>query len=320
MLFQKVFSINGIGMGHHHDHEHHHDHHHPNLTGGRLLITIILNVIITISQVIGGLISGSLALLSDALHNFSDVMALIIVYIANRIAQRKANVDKTFGYKRAELLAALFNSAVLVGIGVMLIFEAIDCFFNPQEVIGVWVIWLALLSVILNWVSVMLIAKDSEHNTNVRAAYLHLLSDTMTSVGVLISGLMIVFFEITWIDPLMTIIIAIYLIYASWELLKKASAMLMLFTPEDIEVTKLVEEIRQFDAIENVHHIHVWQLDDYEIHLEAHLDFKEDLPLSEVTTIVIEIENHIRTVCRINHFNFQTEFGRDDSKELIPQD
>lgn len=309
-------------MGHHHHGHSHSGHHHDhgNLTGVRLLITIILNVVITLAQVIGGFISGSLALFSDALHNFSDVMALVIVYVANRIAQRKASTNKTFGYKRAELLAALFNSAVLVGIGVLLIFEAIERFYNPQEVIGIWVIWLALLSVILNWISVMLIAKDSEHNTNVRAAYLHLFSDTLTSLGVLISGLMIVFFDIYWIDPLMTIIIAVYLIYASWDLLKKSSAMLMLFTPKGIEVNKVVDEIKTFDSIENVHHIHIWQLDDYEIHLEAHLDFKQDLKLSEATQIVIEIEKHIRSVCRINHFNFQTEYGRDDSKDLIRQD
>ena len=304
----------------HHDHYgHHHHHDHSHLTGTKLLITIVLNVVITVAQVIGGLISGSLALLSDALHNFSDVVALVVVYVANRIAKRAPTSHKTFGYKRAEVLAALFNAAILVGIGVLLVFEAIDKFFNPQVIEGVWVIALAILSIILNWVSVMLIAKDAQDNTNIRAAYLHLLTDVMTSVGVLISGILIWAYQLYWVDALMTIIIAIYLIYASWDLLRQTTSVLMLFTPAGVDVEQLVALVNEFDDIENIHHIHIWQLDDHEIHLEAHLDFKEDLALSQVTQIVQTLEAKIKAHCRINHFNFQTEFGRADCKDLINQ-
>lgn len=303
-----------------HTHESHHKHHHhehANLTGTKLIITIILNVIITVSQVIGGVISGSLALLSDALHNFSDVVALVVVYVANRIAKRNPTEQKTFGYKRAEVLAALFNAAILVGIGVLLVFEAIDKFFHPQAIEGVWVIALALLSILLNWVSVMLIAKDAADNTNIKAAYLHLLTDVMTSVGVLISGLLIWAYQLYWVDALMTIIIAVYLIYASWDLLRQTTSVLMLFTPKGVQVEQLVGIVAEFEVIENIHHIHIWQLDDHEIHLEAHLDFKEDLPLSQVTQVVMALEDKIRSACHINHFNFQTEFGREDDKALI---
>ncbi len=300
-----------------HSHSHGHGHSHGELTGNRLLLTIFLNLIITVSQVIGGLVSGSLALLSDAVHNFSDVVALVVAYVANRLAQKKATSARTFGYKRAENLAALFNSAVLMGIGIMLIFEAIDRFLHPSPVEGYWVIGLAILSVILNWVSIMLIAKDAEHNTNIKAAYLHLMTDVMTSVGVLVSGVMVVWFGFIWMDALMTIIIAFYLIYASWSLLKSTTGVMMLFTPQHIDMDALAKDIAQFEKVKNVHHLHVWQLNDYEVHLEAHLDFSEDCLLSEATQRVIDIEMSLEKSWGINHFNFQTEYGREDCKDLI---
>jgi cobalt-zinc-cadmium efflux system protein len=275
----------------------------------------VLNIIITIAQVAGSIISGSLALLSDAIHNFSDVVALVIAYSTNRLAQRQATDTKTFGYKRAETLAALFNSAILVLIGIMLIFEAVERFFNPSVVLGYWVVALALLSVVLNWLSVVLIAKDAEHNTNVKAAYLHLMTDVMTSIAVLIGGVAIILFEVYWVDALITIIIAFYLIYASWGLLKSSTAVLMQFSPANIELAELNEQIVSFDGIENVHHIHLWQLNDYQINLEAHLCFVKDLPLSEVTTKIVAIEKEIQEKFGINHFNLQAEFGRLDCKK-----
>lgn len=302
-----------------HSHNHSHHHSHGELTAGKLLITILLNIIITISQVIGGIISGSLALLSDAVHNFSDVIALSLAYYTNRLAKRKATNSKTFGYKRAETLAALFNSSILAIIGIMLIFEAVDRFLNPSPVLGYWVIALALVSIILNWISVVLIAKDAEHNTNIKAAYLHLVTDIMTSVAVLIAGIAIVLFEIYWIDAVMTILIAFYLIYMSWDLIANTTGILMQFTPADIELKKVVAEITKFDKINNVHHIHIWQLNDYQINLEAHLEFVEDLTLSEVTKTTIAIEKHIQDKFRINHFTLQAEFGRVNCKNCLEE-
>lgn len=302
-----------------HSHNHSHHHSHGELTAGKLLITILLNIIITISQVIGGIISGSLALLSDAVHNFSDVIALSLAYYTNRLAKRKATNSKTFGYKRAETLAALFNSSILAIIGIMLIFEAVDRFLNPSPVLGYWVIALALVSITLNWISVVLIAKDAKHNTNIKAAYLHLVTDIMTSVAVLIAGIAIVLFEIYWIDAVMTILIAFYLIYMSWDLIANTTGILMQFTPADIELKKVVAEITKFDKINNVHHIHIWQLNDYQINLEAHLEFVEDLTLSEVTKTTIAIEKHIQDKFRINHFTLQAEFGRVNCKNCLEE-
>ena len=169
-------------------------HHHHEVSGKNLFITIILNVIITLSQIIGGILSGSLALLSDATHNFSDVMALLIAWWANKLAAKDATSEKTFGYKRAEILATLFNASVLFGIGVFLIVEAFHKFMHPEVIDSTLVIVLGILSIILNTASVLLVKDDAHDNMNIKAAYLHLLTDVTTSVAVVVGGLLMFLF------------------------------------------------------------------------------------------------------------------------------
>ena len=292
-------------------------HHHHDVSGKNLFITIILNVIITVSQIVGGIMSGSLALLSDAMHNFSDVLALVIAYAANRLSARPNTLDKTFGYKRAEILAALFNASVLIGIAVFLIVEAFHKFYHPEAVNSVWVIGLGLLSIVLNAASVLLVKDDAHENMNIKAAYLHLLTDVMTSVAVVGGGLLMYYFGLFWIDPLISVIIALYLIWASIGLIKESSAILMQFTPADIDMDTLIQAIESEPTIENVHHIHLWKLDDHRIHLEAHLDFHEDLSLSASNTVTETLEKKLHDTFDIEHTTFQCEFDRDDNKEVI---
>lgn len=300
-------------MGHHHSHKH-------EVSGTGLGISIVLNVIVTIAQVIGGLISGSLSLLSDALHNFSDVLSLIISFFANRLAKKKASTNKTFGYKRAEIIAAFVNSATLLVVSVFLIIEAIERFFEPQSIATKWVIWLSLLAILVNGFSVLLIKKDAHVNMNMKSAYLHLLTDMMASVAVLVGGLVMKYFAIFWIDPLLTLLIAIYLIYMGYDLLKESTRVLMLFTPKSILVKEIVASISEIEGIKNVHHVHIWQLNEEEIHLEAHIDFMEDIKLSTFDTILEKIEELVYHEHGINHVNIQPEFGKCDSKKVIVQD
>jgi len=183
------------------------------------LFTILLNIGITIAQLIGGFISGSLALLSDAVHNLSDVLALIISYVANWLSnKKKQNLGQTFGYKRAEIIAAFFNAATLIIIAVFLAIEAIKRFTNPIEIGSNLVIWLALIGVLGNGLGVLLLKKDASHNLNMKSAYLHLLTDMLTSVAVFIGGLLMKFYQIYWVDAILTLIISIYLIYMSWRI------------------------------------------------------------------------------------------------------
>lgn len=304
-------------MGHAHGHNHAHSH---DLNGRNLLISIFLNIVITLAQVIGGLASGSLALLSDALHNFSDVVSLIISYVANKLVKRKASLQKTFGYKRAEILAAFINASTLMIVAILLIFEAIERFQNPQEIKSNLVIWLSIVAILGNGFSVLLLKKNSDDNMNLKSAYLHLLTDMMASVAVLIGGLLMKLYQIWWIDSVLTFAIAIYLIFMGWDLLKNSTSVLMLFTPETLPLQKIVEDIQQIEFIKNVHHVHVWQLNEDEIHLEAHIDFTEDIPLSKFDSILDTIEHLVHNKYQINHINIQPEFGKCDSKAVIVQD
>lgn len=294
-----------------------HHHHHHEVKGGRLFITIILNVIITLAQIVGGIYSGSLALLSDALHNFSDVITLIVTYVTNRMAKRSPTHTKTFGYKRAEILAAFFDAAMLVGIGLFLIVESFQKFFNPEPIGTLIVIGLALLSIVLNAASVLLIKEDSEHNINVRSAYLHLLTDVMTSFAVLIGGVAMYYFQFFWIDPLVSIVIALYLIYAAFGILKESTGILMQFTPQHIDIAAIEKIVNEHPKLNNIHHIHLWQLNDHEIFFEGHLDFNEDISLSEVMKISIEIENSIIDAFNITHVTLQSEYQKEDNKALV---
>jgi cobalt-zinc-cadmium efflux system protein len=302
-------------MGHNHTH-----HHHPETKGKNLLISIFLNILITVSQVIGGIISGSLALLSDALHNFSDVLSLVVSYVATKIAKKEASKTKTFGYKRAEIIAAFVNSATLMIVAVILIKEAIERFIHPQSIESTIVIWLSLFGILANGFSVLLLKKDANHNMNMRSAYLHLLTDMLASVAVLVGGVLMKLYEIYWIDPLLTIIIGLYLIYMGYDLLKSSTKVLMLFTPDTIEVEKIVQAISKIDPIKNVHHVHIWQLNEQEVHLEAHVDFNKNITLTEFDKVLDLIEEEVYHNFGINHINIQPEYGKCDSKKVIVQD
>lgn len=303
-------------MGHHHGHSHSHD----DLKGRNLLISILLNIAITVSQVIGGVISGSLALLSDALHNFSDVLSLIISYIATLLGKRKASSLKTFGYKRAEIMAAFVNAATLVVVAVILMIEAVERLMEPKEIASNLVIWLSLVGILGNGLSVLLLKKNAKENMNMRSAYLHLLTDMMASVAVLIGGLLMKFFQMYWVDAVLTMAIGLYLIYMGYDLLKESTKVLMLFTPKSIVIKEIVESICTIEPVKNVHHVHIWQLNEDEIHLEAHIDFKEDIKLSEFDEILEKIEEHVYHKHGINHVNIQPEFDKCDSKNVIVQD
>lgn len=303
-----------------HSHTNNHSHSHQDLKGRNLLISILLNILITASQIVGGIVSGSLALLSDALHNFSDVISLIISYIANLLAGKEASLSKTFGYKRAEILAAFINASTLIIVAVLLIIEAIKRFVDPQEIESNLVIWLSFIAILGNGFSVLLLKKDSKVNMNMRSAYLHLLTDMLASVAVLIGGLLMKYYEIFWVDSLLTLVIALYLIWVGFDLFKDSFKVLMLFTPSALQIKDIIKELSIIEEIKNVHHIHVWQLNEEETHFEAHVDFKKDIKLSDFDKVLNQIEEILYHKFQINHVNIQPEFGKCDSKEVIVQD
>lgn len=288
--------------------------------GQNLIYSIIFNSLITVAQIIGGIFSGSLALISDALHNFSDVLNLVFSLYANKLSKRKASLNHTFGYKRAELIAAFVNASTLIIVALFLIYGAIGRFFEPQTIQSNLVIWLSLFGILVNGMSALLLKNDAKHNINMKSAYLHLFTDMLASIGVLIGGLLMKYFGWYWIDSVLTILIAIYLIIVGLDLVKTSTKILMLFTPDQIDIKEIVREVHKISGVNKLHHIHIWDLNDHELHLEAHLDCSEDIKMSEFNVLLNKIEQVLFHKFHINHTNIQPEFKKEDSKDFIVQD
>ncbi|WP_298224135.1 cation diffusion facilitator family transporter [Flavobacterium sp.] len=302
-----------------HQHNHHHHHHHE-VTDKNLSASIWLNIAITLAQIVGGFVSGSLALISDALHNFSDVLSLVLSLIAHRLSKRKANANSTFGYKRAEIFVAFINAATLIIVAIFLVIEAIERFSNPVHIGSELVIGLSLLGILFNGFSALLIKKDSEHNLNMKSAYIHLFTDMLASVAVLIGGILMYYFQWFWIDSVLTFLIALYLIYMSFDILKTSTKMLLLFTPQHLEIEKIVETVHQKTGIHQLYHIHLWHLNDNILHFEAHLDCKENMTIVEFNKLVDTIEEVLFHEFEINHCTIQPEFGKQCTKDYIIQE
>ncbi|OYX28091.1 MAG: cation transporter [Flavobacteriales bacterium 32-35-8] len=234
--------------------------------------------------------------------------------------KKKASTDKTFGYKRAEILAAFVNASTLVIVAVLLIIEAIKRFKNPEEIETGLVIWLSFIAIIANGASVLLLKADSKNNINIKSAYVHLLTDMLASVAVLIGGLLMKFYEVYWVDSVLTLLIAIYLIVVGFSLLRTSTRILMLFTPDHINIEDVVNAVNNIPKVNKLHHVHIWGLNDDEFHLEAHLDFTEDITISEFDAILDDIETLLHDDFNINHVTIQPEFNKQDPKEIIIQD
>ena len=285
---------------HHHDHGHHHHHHHD-IRGKKLLWVTSLNLSITIVQIVGGIISNSLSLLSDALHNLGDSSAIFIEFLAGKRSRKLSDEQKTFGYKRVEILAALFNGVVLIGICLYLFFEAYERFVNPEPIKGKIMFIVATFGLLANLISVVVLNKDKGHNLNVRAAYLHLLGDTFSSVAVIIGGIAIWKFEVFWIDPLITVLVGVYIIYHTWDVVKETVDILMQSTPGNIDLVRIKEEVEKIPEIDNIHHIHVWKLDDTQIHLEAHINMTDNITMQELMEVRAKAEKLVHDEFGIEH-------------------
>ncbi|MGQ9464650.1 MAG: cation diffusion facilitator family transporter [bacterium] len=291
--------------------------HHRIVNTRILFIVVFLNLFITIAEVIGGLLANSLALLSDALHNFSDSLALLTSYIALRLGQRQSTVKMTFGYKRAEILTAFFNSSLLIVIIFFLFKEAVSRFSNPREINSVLMATIAMIGLVANMISVLLLKKDAHHNLNIKSAYLHLVADALSSVAVVVASILIKLFNFFLLDPLLTIVIGIYILRESYFIVRDTIKILMQSTPPDIDLMEIKSAVEKIPEVHNVHHIHIWQMTDKEIHFEGHIDVCEDYRTSEVASIIKKIEKLLAEKFNISHITIQVEFGTCTDKEII---
>ena len=294
-----------------------HEHHHHEVTGKNLFWTILLNAGISLAELIGGIIAGSMSLISDAIHNFSDVISLIVSYIANRLSKKASNEKQTFGYKRSEIIAAFFNASTLIILAGFILFEAVQRLLHPNPIKSDLVIWLALGSIAVNGLSVLFIKEDAKDNMNMKSAYLHLLGDMMTSIAVLIGGIVMKYFHIYWIDPVFSILIAIYLIYMSWGIFKSSLKIMMQFTPDNIDINQIAKDIGQIEGVKNIHHIHIWQINEHDVMFEAHLDLDEDCRITGFEKIMLEVNTYLKEYHGIEHTTLQPEYSIDDDKKLF---
>jgi len=274
-----------------------------------------MNFIITITEIIGGILSGSLSLISDALHNLTDGIAIIVSYTALKLRNVKNSPKHTFGLKRAEIFAAVINSTVLFFISIFLFYEAIHRFISPEPIKGKLMIIVASVGLIANVTGTLLLRKDAHKSINIRSAYLHLLIDALSSVTVIIGGILITLFDILWIDPVLTIIIALYVLKESLGILKESSHILLEGAPPEIDLKTIQQKVEELPEVCDIHHIHIWKIGEKDIHFEAHIN-SLDILISETVKVQHKIE-HILEEIGIKHVTLQFECNVCANKNLI---
>ena len=297
-------------------HKHNGHHHHP-VNEKKLLAATLLNLVITVVEVAGGMLSGSIALLSDALHNLSDTFATFIAYLATVIGRRDATNKRTFGYKRLEILAALFNAVVLIVMSFFLIREAYVRWNDPSPINSMIMLVVAMIGLLGNLYAVIILKKDASKSMNVRAAYVHLIGDSLSSAVVIIGGILIQLLKAYWIDPWITLLISIYIIREAYVILKESVNILMQSAPDQLDVARVKKQVEQLSEVRNMHHLHAWMLTDNELHVEAHVELNNDLKLSEVKLIQAKIEQLLNHEFKVNHITLQFEYDTDHNPNLI---
>lgn len=289
-------------------HGHHHHHHcHADLsrmTERRLWWAVGANMLLTLAQIVGGVISGSLSLIADALHNFSDAASLIIAMIAIRIGRRPADEEKTFGYKRAETIAALINLTSLVLIGLYLMFEAVQRFYAPEPIIGWIVIGVASIGLTVDLFTACLTYRASKTSMNIRAAFIHNMMDALASVGVIVAGVLILLFGWVWVDSLITLFIAGYVLWHGYIEMPRVIHLLMDGTPEGIDVQEVKQAIEEQDGVRDAHHLHIRQLNEQLNALEAHVLIEEQ---SNMDSVKVAVKAMLKDKFDIEHSTLEFE-------------
>jgi cobalt-zinc-cadmium efflux system protein len=284
-----------------------HEHHNTEASWGkRLIVTMIMNLIIPAVQIYGGIVSGSMALISDGLHNLSDFTSVFISYWALRLGQRGPTLKQTFGYKRVEVLATLFNVALLYGVGFFIAVEGWKRLINPEPILGYVVIGVALIGFMANMISTLILQAGAKVNINMRSAFLHMLTDTVTSLGVAVLGIVWIFKPWYWLDPVVSWIIVGMVIYSGWGLLKDSLLILMNATPPGIDLEEIQREMEAIDGIIEIHHLHVWNPSAESIALAAHVTVPDQM-LSKIDKIAAEVRLMLLSRFKIDHPIIQFE-------------
>ena len=284
----------------------HHHHRNKSDSDTSLLVAVAINIVLTLAQVIGGIISGSLSLIADALHNLSDATALGIAIFARAISRKPADEFKTFGYQRAEVVAALINLTLLITISFYLIYEAVWRIFEPQIITGWIIVLVAGIALIVDIVTALITYKRSKSSINMKAAFLHNLSDALASIGVIFAGTLILLYGWHWVDTLVTFLISGFILLQGLILLPKTIHLLMEGTPEGLSTEEIKIAIEKIKDVQDVHHIHIWNLDEHRIALEAHVVVTSD-DFKEVELIKYRLKELLKNKFNISHSTLEFE-------------
>ena len=276
------------------------------ITATPVSIAIWANGLLTVAQIVGGILSGSLALIADALHNFSDMASLVIAFFARKIARRPADKRMTFGYGRVEIVAALINYTTLILIGFYLIYEGGMRMIDPPEVQGWTVVILGGVALVVDTLTALLTYSMQKGSVNIRALFLHNLSDALASVAVIIGGSLILLYNMRWVDPAITIGIALYILYLAFTEIGGPIRTLMLGSPPDIDNETVVQAMRGVDGVADVHHVHLWQMQEHEAALDCHVVLTAD-GWGQIEKIKAAIKDRLKDDFSIGHSSLEFE-------------
>lgn len=294
-----------------------HDHGSESMSDVRLIWAVIANVGLTIAQIIGGIISGSLSLIADALHNFSDAAALGLALFARRVGRRPADKLMTFGYGRAELVAALINLTTLIIVGLYLIVEAVNRFISPQPVEGWTVVIVAGVALIVDVITAVMVYSGSKDSLNIKAAFLHNVSDALASVGVIVAGTLIILYDLYVADLVMTLIISAYVIYQGFSIMPRTIRLLMGAVPDDIEFDRIVQALSATAGVKAIHHVHVWSLHEHQSALEAHL-VPEENALEAFENVKSRVRDMLSREFSIHHATLEACLEGECEDRIVP--
>ncbi|MCV2869363.1 cation diffusion facilitator family transporter [Defluviimonas sp. WL0002] len=294
-----------------HDHAHGHRHHRQGDDGKgdwQVAAAVAVNLFLTVAQIVGGIVAGSVALIADAIHNFSDALALIIAFAARRIARLPANPDMSFGYGRAEVIAALVNYTVLIVICLWLGYSAVERLIDPPPVQGMIVMLLAGVALVVDLATAALTYGPSRDSMNIRAAFLHNLSDAGTSVAVIVSGFLVLWYDWRLADPLITLVISVWILWQSLAEIGPAIRILMLGAPSDLDPQEIRKRIVGIEGVAGMHHLHLWQIDEERNSLEAHLVLAEG---QEPPVVLRRVKAMLEDDFGLKHTTFEVERSGD---------
>lgn len=290
--------------------EEHHHHHAPQISNVNraFVIGIVINLLYVFIEFGAGLYYDSLALISDAGHNLTDVASLALALLAFRLAKIKSNGKFTYGYRKSTILVSLINSVVLfVAIGGIL-WESFSRFTHPVAVEGLPISTVAGIGIVINAISAFLFFKDKDSDLNVKGAYLHLMADAAVSLGVVISGVLIYFFQLYWLDLVMSLVIVLVIFYSTWNLFKDSLSLTLDGVPKGIKLDDVVSEIKEVEGVIDVHHLHVWAMSTSQNAMTAHILIPPNTGMEQQNLIKNKIKHELEHV-NIQHatLEFETE-------------